>query len=395
MPAKHSIKPVQSTASKQADRWYPARSASVPANLIGRQRLEELAAFKKEHGHCCVSTLDKRHARLGYWVRTQRGRRRRGQLSQEQIRILDELGFSWDVQGGRNRARWESMYEALAAYQRAHGHCRGPFSTSDQFSLARWVERQRHARYKGKLSAERVRRLDELGFLWNVQGVMWQAKWESMYEALAAYRQAHGHCRVPLSTGDHASLARWVMTQCSTRRKGKLSAERVRRLDELGFVWEVQRIMWQARWESMYEALAAYRQAHGHCRVPLSTRDHSSLSQWVAIQRRASRKGKLSKERVCRLNELGFVWEMFKEQWEGMFVALVKYKTDHGNCDVPVGWLPDPKLANWVKRQRNYSGTGNLLPQHKQRLDTLGFRWSIHRTRRSSDQASSSTGPGE
>ena len=54
------------------------------------------------------------------------------------------------------------------------------------------------------------------------------------------------------------------------------------RLDELGFVWEVQRIMWQAKWESMYEALAAYRQAHGHCRVPLSTRDHSSLSQWVS-----------------------------------------------------------------------------------------------------------------
>jgi hypothetical protein len=121
------------------------------------------------YGTCCVSTLSKSHASLGNWVRTQRSRRRSGQLTDEQIRILDKLGFVWDMQDEllqRNQANWDSMHEALAAYQRAHGHCRVPRSAGNQSRLAHWVITQRCARRKGNLSAERIRRLDELGFSW-------------------------------------------------------------------------------------------------------------------------------------------------------------------------------------------------------------------------------------
>src|SRR5271157_5501886 len=121
MPAKHSTKPVRSKTVKQADSLQSTGSASGSRSRIWRQRLEELAAFKKTYGHCCVSTLDKRHVSLGNWVRTQRGRRRRGQLSQEQIRVLDQLGFSWEGKSElerRRQVKWEAKYEALAAYQR-------------------------------------------------------------------------------------------------------------------------------------------------------------------------------------------------------------------------------------------------------------------------------------
>ena len=95
MPTKQNKKPTRSPAVKQPGTGRPAHSISI--SPAWERRLKELAAFKKEHGQGNVSTLDKRHASLGNWVRTQRGRRRRGQLSQEQIRILDELGFSWKV----------------------------------------------------------------------------------------------------------------------------------------------------------------------------------------------------------------------------------------------------------------------------------------------------------
>jgi hypothetical protein len=59
-------------------------------------RLAALAEFKKQYGHCNVSTLDKKHVSLGRWVCTQRTKRRRGLLSAERIAQLDGLGFDWD-----------------------------------------------------------------------------------------------------------------------------------------------------------------------------------------------------------------------------------------------------------------------------------------------------------
>ncbi len=207
----------------------------ISISRVWERRLKELAAFKKEHGHCGVSTLDKRHASLGYWVRTQRGRRRRGQLSQEQIGVLDELGFSWDGwgerSGERSQARWESMYEALAAYQRAHGHSRVPRSTGEHSRLAHWLVTQRCARRQGKLSAERVRRLDELGFVWDTL----EERWESMLAALVKYKEAHGNCDVPATWPPNLQLAAWVSKQRTCDAKGTLSSSRRKRLEALGF----------------------------------------------------------------------------------------------------------------------------------------------------------------
>jgi len=66
-------------------------------SISWERRLKELEAFKKEHGHCRVSTLSKDHARLGRWVNTMRGYRRQGKLSEERIRRLNQLGFVWNL----------------------------------------------------------------------------------------------------------------------------------------------------------------------------------------------------------------------------------------------------------------------------------------------------------
>ena len=164
MTKKHYTQSIQSAATEQAGLVSPARSPSDARSDAWKRRLHELAAFKREFGHCCVSTLSKDHASLGNWVRTQRGLRRLGRLSREQISLLDELGFSWGVlpaelqsetaaePADAGGASWEIQCAALAAFQRAYGHCRVSCSTGDQAGLAHWVAAQRRARRLGKLS---------------------------------------------------------------------------------------------------------------------------------------------------------------------------------------------------------------------------------------------------
>ena len=218
---------------------------------VWKRRLKELAAFKKKFGNCWVSTLDEKHRSLGYWVRTQRSRKKKGKLTEEQIRLLNELDFSWSFPKSTlrstrkhkakrmnqaelerlNRARWESWYKALLAYRRAHGDCRVPISPKERADLGSWVSSQRHLRREGKLSKDRLRRLDKVGFVWD----LWIDKWEQMYAALVEYKKVHGTCMVPSSK--NPQLHNWVATQRSYHRRRLLSPERRQRLTAIGFQW--------------------------------------------------------------------------------------------------------------------------------------------------------------
>ena len=83
------------------------------------------------------------------------------------------------------------------------------------------------------LAADKIKRLDELGFVWGAD----QQFWEDRYQELTTYRQEHGDCSVPYNWGNK-QLAAWVRNQRTLKKGGKLYADKIKRLDELGFVWD-------------------------------------------------------------------------------------------------------------------------------------------------------------
>jgi hypothetical protein len=95
------------------------------------------------------------------------------------------------------------------------------------------VANGRHDRTNGALSAERTRRLDTIGFEWDP----YATQWEETFNALVAYKAEHGDCNVPCRFAANPRLGQWVSTQRQARAKGTLSAERVVRLDGIGFWW--------------------------------------------------------------------------------------------------------------------------------------------------------------
>ncbi|KAL7523616.1 hypothetical protein ACHAWF_000594 [Thalassiosira exigua] len=75
--------------------------------------------------------------------------------------------------------------------------------------------------------------------------------WQTRYNQLVQYNAEHGHCRVPQSYGANPKLGLWVMQQrrqYTLQQKGKSSSfngqggkKRVELLDDIGFVWRVER----------------------------------------------------------------------------------------------------------------------------------------------------------
>ena len=72
--------------------WAMKRSG-VP--VPWEQRIEDLKAFTKEHGHCNVPYRYPANLALGYWASNVRQRRKHGKLAEDKIRTLDALGFCW------------------------------------------------------------------------------------------------------------------------------------------------------------------------------------------------------------------------------------------------------------------------------------------------------------
>ena len=195
--------------------------------------LTALKAFKEKRGHCRVPQRFKENGRLADWVSRVRTSRNKGKLSAEQERILTELGFDWNPV----RNRWDYMFDQLVEYKKEHGHTNVPQRSRKYLQLSHWIRNQRAAkRYNRPIIAERGRRLDEIGFAWRLIDPL---SWESMFENLVEFKKVYRHCNVPQHWKKNKRLGKWVNTQRTAYKRGKMPAEKEKQLNEIGFAWRL------------------------------------------------------------------------------------------------------------------------------------------------------------
>ena len=88
----------------------------------------------------------------------------------------------------------------------------------------------------------------------------------------------------------------------------------------------------------------------------------------------------MNAERVRLLEEVGFRWSTnrsggFDDAWDRRLEELKQYKQANGNCEVPSSYTENPKLAEWVHRQRctyvsmkDREKTGETIAEQKLRV---------------------------
>lgn len=275
-----------------------------------------VVTYKKKHGHSLVQPDDGMDGRLHRWAAERRSEARKGTLRADRRRRLDKVGFQW---GGHYHRwiGWETRFAQLAAYKKRFGDCDVPCHWPKDRRLGHWVSNQRSFRCKGWLSQERIDRLDKIGFRWLArfrldappQSFREQMKaldqlWESKLAELVRFKKKHGHCRIPSTDSRWHSLFRWAERQRQHWRAGRLPKAHRRPLDKLGFSWKPH----NPSWELKFAQLLAYKERFGHCEVPARWPGNKPLATWVHHQREFKRDGTLSRERIRRLNGVGFAW---------------------------------------------------------------------------------------
>ncbi|MDB4483108.1 Helicase associated domain protein [Akkermansiaceae bacterium] len=256
---------------------------------------------------------------------------------------------------------WEINFQKLVAYKEEYGDCLVP-QKGENKQLGRWVNKQRSG--KNTLGIGRIKRLDEIGFIWDAIEELWEAQ----FQQLVAYKKEHGNCLVP-QIGKNKQLGVWVTRQRTTKKDGDLEAARIKRLNKIGFIWDPI----DELWEEQFQRLVAYKKEHGNCLVPSTYKDEE-LSRWVITQRTTKKKGSLGASRINQLEKLGFIWEPRDQIWEDFFVKILAYQKKYGDCLVPEKW-GDITLYHWVLTQRQAKKKGDLEAARIERLDEIGFVW--------------------
>ena len=222
-----------------------------------------------------------------------------------------------------------------------------------------------------------------------------EAAWEKSFAELRAFREKHGHFRIPLTV----PLGMWAHNQRYQYQKNgaALPGRRAQRLAEAGFPLNPRDVAW----EDAFQALCEYRRREGHCRVPrahvaeglslgrAAARSPVQLGAWAQKQREDRKNGELSEERRRRLEGAGFVWTDTKyceTGWEEKFQELRRYNEQEGDCHVPQRYSANPQLGEWVRKQRQNYKKGKLLQERLERLATIGFSWDRRNTNKTSPE---------
>ncbi|KAL3788864.1 hypothetical protein ACHAW5_009221 [Stephanodiscus triporus] len=214
-----------------------------------------------------------------------------------------------------------------------------------------------------------------------------EAHWDIMFNALKSYKAVHGDTLVPVRYPDNPQLGNWVDNQRQKYRmrleadefdgkdnsKAYEADERVDKLNSIGFVWNLYDHYWNIR----YEELKEYVAEHGNSLVPTNYAKNQSLGLWVLKQRRNFKVGQLegnlseailSKERIEKLDEIGFIWDAHEAQWFERLQELKEYKKNHGDTLVPKVYPANRLLGRWVNTQRwDYS--------HYQKIKEISEKW--------------------
>ena len=139
---------------------------------------------------------------------------------------------------------------------------------------------------------------------------------------LIAFKEEFGHCNVPSRYAANPSLGQW----CSTTRKAykkiqngmkanyNLTQGRLKRLEEIGFQWQVSTDYGDELFEKRCRELIAFKEEFGHCDVPARCENNPSLGQWCSAMRFKYRRhqneintnSNLSQDKIERLEEICF-----------------------------------------------------------------------------------------
>jgi len=123
------------------------------------QKMDQLAEFKKQHGHLDIHQSNTQNKQLLNFVT--HIRRNKHKLSEEKIEKLNDLNFIWKPSRKVDYSKWLKKYEEVKEFKEKYGNFSIPKTNPRHVSLQAWLYAQRN---NENLNEEQKKLLQEIGF---------------------------------------------------------------------------------------------------------------------------------------------------------------------------------------------------------------------------------------
>ncbi|MEO5571635.1 MAG: Helicase associated domain protein [Bacteroidia bacterium] len=215
-------------------------------NAAWMKQYNKLVEYYNRFDNSNVPSKWKEDRGLAQWVLQQRVDNKKNLLSKERIELLNKLNFSWSREGYREGSQpkddiWIYWYEELKKFKGQFGNCNVPQKDKTFKKLGRWLNEQRNY-YTGKknmrgerkyLRNDRQKLLEELGVIWDTREVNYENLFNVRFKELIDFFKIYGHFNVPQKCKEFPKLGTWLS---QIKHRGT-TTERIKRLEEIGFVW--------------------------------------------------------------------------------------------------------------------------------------------------------------
>ena len=264
----------------------------------------------------------------------------------------------------KNSMTWELYYKELSDYLASHNNAYP--TKQDNNRLYIWCSSQRLAYSKKTLPYERIKKMENLNFSWNVQNDIWNEIFDKLVEFLKINNNKWPRQRI-LTEPEH-SLAVWMMNIDKEYRNGSLKKERYDKLTSIGYIFE------NRKWVKCFENAKMVIEKLGH--FP-SMYEDANTYQWLKNQNKLYNSDKLTKEQKKLLDTIHIFSIPFGEEtWNEKFEYLKEYYKKNGRLpkqNEEFGYRKKIVFGNWASRQRKDYYDGVLTDGQKEKLLSIGF----------------------
>ncbi|CAB9512325.1 helicase [Seminavis robusta] len=302
---------------------------------------------------------------------------------------LQQLPLAAAGKGEKSRHRtWDENYAELLKFHAQTGHSQVPMRWKEDPILGKWCSHNREYFLSGQLSQERIESLEAVDFVWSPH----EKKWNDQFKKMVAFHKTHGHTKIKCHHAEDPSLGKWVARQREDYQMGRMNPQRKKKLDSIGFTFRITKghknkggnAKTEAAWQRMYDQLLQFKEKHGHVNVPRLDADPNPLEKWVGAQRLKHTRDQLSKERVQKLESVGFIWKFqakkSQEEWNKMFNMLKQCQIvrEDGNSSFQpslLGGTDASSLSRWIQRQKEKYKSHKLEVGRELLLRRLNFNF--------------------
>ena len=133
-------------------------------------------------------------------------------------------------------------------------------------------------------------------------------------------------------------------------------------------------------WSRKYDIAKKYREEYGNLLVP--DKFHYSginLGNWIYLQRKNYKDGKLADKRKTQLERIGMVWNAlpdYDNMWHESFDNAREFKEEFNTLVVPHGYIYKGRgLGRWISHQRELYKKHKLSLDKVEKLESIGMVW--------------------